>query len=150
MTGINLDVAGYVAEKGKGRKPISGKAGKLGLGRQEAFENESNRQMLKWIEEKSKTDKSFYIYWASYALQITGSKEHQNDPGVDKVNAQASMMVLHNKHVQSVLDKLKELNIAENTLVVTDGDPHSLALWITFLIAGGILSIVGWSVLGQH
>jgi hypothetical protein len=39
---------------------------------------------------------------------------------------------------------------AENTPVVTGRDPRSLALWITFLIAGGILSIVGWSVLGQH
>jgi hypothetical protein len=39
---------------------------------------------------------------------------------------------------------------AESTPAGTDGDPHSLALWIAFLIAGGILSIVGWSVLGQH
>ncbi len=117
-TGIDLSIAGYVGEKGKGRKPIEGAAGKLGFDRQEAFENESNKQILAYIEEKSKTDKPFFIYWASYALQITGSKEHQNDPGVDKANAQASMMVLHNKHVENVLNKLKELNIAENTLVV--------------------------------
>lgn len=39
---------------------------------------------------------------------------------------------------------------AENTPVVTGADPRSLAPWIAFLIAGGILSIVGWSVLGQH
>lgn len=121
-TGIDLSIAGYVGEKGKGRKPIEGLAGKLGFGRQEAFENESSKQMLSYIEEKSKTDKPFFIYWASYALQITGSKEHQNDPGVDRVNAQASMMVLHNKHVQSLLDKLRELNIAENTLVVWISD----------------------------
>lgn len=122
ITGINLDVAGYVAEKGNPRKPIRGQAGKLGFGRQEAFENESNKQMLKWIRKKSGTDKPFFIYWASYALQITGSKEHQQDPGVDKVNAQASMMVLHNKHVQSVLDQLRKLKIAENTLVVWISD----------------------------
>lgn len=121
-TGIDLSIAGYVGEKGKDRKPIEGPAGKLGFGRQEAFENESNKQMLNWIEQKSKTDKPFFIYWASYALQITGSKEHQNDPGVDRVNAQASMMVLHNKHVQSLLDKLRELKIAENTLVVWISD----------------------------
>ncbi len=45
LTGINLDVAGYVAEKGKKRKPIEGPAGKLGIERQEHFENESNAQM---------------------------------------------------------------------------------------------------------
>ena len=117
-TGIDLSVAGYVGEKGKGRKPIEGPAGKLGFGRQEAFENECNKQILAYIEEKSKTERPFFIYWASYALQITGSKEHQNDPGVDKANAQASMMVLHNEHVANVLNKLKKLKIAENTLVV--------------------------------
>jgi arylsulfatase len=121
-TGINLDIAGYVGEKGKGRKPIEGPAGKLGIGRQEAFENEANSQILSWIEEKSKTDEPFFIYWATYALQITGSKEHQGDPGVDQANAQASMMVLHNQHVDNLLNKLKELNIAENTLVVWISD----------------------------
>ena len=121
-TGIDLSVAGYVGKKGKGRKPIQGAPGKLGFGRQEAFENESNRQILTYIEEKSKTENPFFIYWASYALQITGSKAKQNEPGVDKVNAQASMMVLHNQHVQNLLDKLKELKIAENTLVVWISD----------------------------
>jgi arylsulfatase len=111
-------VAGYVGQKGKGRKPIEGPAGKLGFERQEAFENETSKQMLAYIEEKSKTDQPFFIYWASYALQITGAKEHQNAPGVDKANAQASMMVLHNKHVDNLLNKLKGLKIAENTLVV--------------------------------
>jgi arylsulfatase len=117
-TGIDLSIAGYVGHKGKGRKPIEGPAGKLGFERQEAFENESNRQMISWIKEKSKSDKPFFIYWASYALQITGSKEHQDDPGVDKTNAQASMMVLHNKHVDNILKTLKAEGIAENTLVV--------------------------------
>ncbi len=121
-TGIDLSVAGYVGAKGQGRKPIEGPAGKLGFGRQEAFENESNRQICGYIKQKAKTDKPFFIYWASYALQITGSKKHQNDPGVDKANAQASMMVLHNEHVQNVLNTLEEEGIAQNTLVVWISD----------------------------
>jgi arylsulfatase len=134
LTGIDLSIAGYVAEKGKKRKPIPGQAGKLGFGRQEAFENESNKQMIKWIQDKSKSDKPFFIYWASYALQITGSKEHQNDQDVDKANAQASMMVLHNKHVENVLNKLKELKICENTLVVWWSDNGPMyAFWPTLL-----------------
>ncbi len=121
-TGINLDIAGYVGRKDEGRTPIEGPAGKLGFGRQEAFENESNEQMLAWIEEQSRTDDPFFIYWASYALQITGSKEHQDNPKVDRQNAQASMMVLHNVHVDKLLSKLTDLGIAENTLVVWISD----------------------------
>jgi hypothetical protein len=100
-------VAGHIGEKGKGRKRIAGPAGKLGFERQEAFENESNDQMLRCIREKSRSDRPFFIYWASYVLQITGSREHQDDPRVDKANAQASTTVLHNKHVQKVMDTLK-------------------------------------------
>ena len=111
-----------MGEKGKGRKPIEGQAGKLGFHRQEAFENEANEQMIEFINEKSKSDKPFYIYWASYALQITGSKAHQNDPGVDKINAQASMMVLHNLHVDNILKTLEDAGIAENTLVIWMSD----------------------------
>ncbi len=125
LTGINLDVAGYVAEKGKKRKPIEGPAGKLGIERQEHFENESNAQIIKWIKEKNKTDRPFFIYWASYALQITGAKSHQNDPHVDRPNAQASMMVLHNQHIAKLVKTLEEEGIVENTLVmwISDNGP---------------------------
>ncbi len=125
LTGINLEVAGYVAEKGKGRKPIEGPAGKLGIERQEHFENASNEQMIQWIKEKNKTDKPFFIYWASYALQITGAQSHQNDPGVDRQNAQASMMALHNEHVAKLVKALEDEGIAENTLIfwISDNGP---------------------------
>ncbi|UCE64268.1 MAG: sulfatase-like hydrolase/transferase, partial [Nitrospirota bacterium] len=125
MTGIDLGVAGYVGEKGKGRKPIPGPAGKLSIKRQEYFENASNEQMIAWIKEKNQTDKPFFIYWASYALQITGSQEHQNDPQVDRVNAQASMMVLHNEHVAKLVKTLEDEGIAENTLImwISDNGP---------------------------
>ncbi len=132
LTGINLDVAGYVAEKGKARKPIEGPAGKLGIGRQEHFENASNEQMIRWLKEKNKTDKPFFIYWASYALQITGAQSHQNDPGVDRANAQASMMALHNEHVAKLVKALEDEGISENTLIVWFSDNGPMyAFWPT-------------------
>jgi arylsulfatase len=114
-----------VGEKGKGRKPIEGPAGKLGIERQEHFENASNEQMIAWIKEKNQTPKPFFIYWASYALQITGSQAHQNDPQVDRPNAQASMMVLHNKHIAKLVKTLEDEGIAENTLImwISDNGP---------------------------
>jgi arylsulfatase len=132
LTGIDLSIAGYTARKGEGRKPIEGPAGKLGIHRQEAFENESNEQMISWIKEKNATDKPFFIYWASYALQITGAPSKQNDPGVDRQNAQASMMVLHNEHVANIVKTLEDEGIAENTLIAWFSDNGPMyAFWPT-------------------
>ena len=131
-TGIDLSVAGYVAEKGKGRKPIEGVAGVLSPERQEAFENESIKQITAFIKDKATSDKPFFVYWASYALQISASKEFLHAPGVDRLNRQASFMVLHNKHVGQLLDTLQEAGIAENTLVVWISDNGPMyAFWPT-------------------
>jgi arylsulfatase A-like enzyme len=121
-TGIDLSIAGYVGEKGKERKPIEGIAGKLGPGRQEAFEAESIKQITAYIKGNANSDKPFFIYWATYANQLQGSKAHHNDKHVDKTNAQASEMAAHNAHVKQMLDTLKSEGIAENTLVVWISD----------------------------
>jgi arylsulfatase len=131
-TGIDMSVGGYIGEKGKGRKPIEGVAGILSPERQEAFENESIKQINAFITDRAKGEKPFFIYWASYALQISASKEFLHAPGVDRRNRQASFMVLHNKHVQSLLDTLKQQGIAENTLVVWISDNGPMyAFWPT-------------------
>jgi arylsulfatase len=118
LTGIDLSPAGYIGRKGKGREPIPGTAGVLGPERQDAFEKESIRQILEYIDERSKTDKPFFIYWATYALQIAGARDYQDAKYVDKANPQASFMAQHNVHVAALLQKLRDLDIAENTLVV--------------------------------
>ncbi len=121
-TGIDLSVGAYTAEKGKERVPVKGLAGILSPERQEAFENESISQITAFIKDKAKSDKPFFIYWASYAQQVSASKEFLRSPGVDRLNRQASFMRMHNKHVQSLLDTLRSENIAENTLVVWISD----------------------------
>ena len=121
-TGIDLSEAGFVGRKGKGCKPIQGVAGKLGPERQEAFEAESIRQITAYVKDVAKDVNPFFIYWATYALQLQGSKAHHNDKHVDKVNAQASEMAAHNAHVRQLLDTLKAEGIAENTLVVWISD----------------------------
>ncbi len=122
MTGIDLSVAGYIGEKGKDRKPIKGIAGTLNNERQEAFEQESIKQITDYIKKNAKSDKPFFIYWATYAQQIHGSRKHMNDPHVDKANAQASIMAMHNVHMKQLFDTLKSEKIAENTLVVWISD----------------------------
>jgi arylsulfatase len=131
-TGIDMSVAGYIGEKGQQRRPIPGAAGTLSPERQEAFENESIAQITSWVKEKAKSDKPFFVYWASYALQISASKEFLDAPGVDKNNRQASFMAMHDKHVQMLLDTLRDEGIAENTLVVWISDNGPMyAFWPT-------------------
>jgi arylsulfatase len=121
-TGIDLSVAGYVARKGESRKPIEGPAGKPGPDMQETFEAVSIKQIKTYIKDKAKDTKSFFIYWATYTQQLQGSKAHQNDKHVDKVNAQASEMAAHNAHLRQLFDTLEAEGIAENTLVVWISD----------------------------
>ena len=118
VTDIELSIAAYVGEKGKGRKPIEGAAGILGDERQEAFEKESIDQIVDYVSDKAKGDKPFFIYWASFAQQINGSEEYKDAPFVDRANAQSSFMAMHNAHVARLLDTLRKEGIAENTLVV--------------------------------
>ncbi len=131
-TGIDLSVAGYVGEKGKGRKPIEGIAGKLGIARQEAFEMESIKQIKDFIVDAGKGEEPFFIYWATYTQQIMGSEAFKKAPHVDHANAQASFMAMHNDHVRQLRETLEAEGIAENTLVVWWSDNGPMyAFWPT-------------------
>ncbi|MGE0055764.1 MAG: sulfatase-like hydrolase/transferase [Hyphomicrobium sp.] len=118
ITGIDISIAGYVGKKGNGRKPIEGAAGVTGVGREEAFETESIKQILAYVHDKANSDKPFFIYWAPYAQQVHGSEEYKNAAFVDHANAQASFMAMHSAQVGRLMETLKKEGIAENTLVV--------------------------------
>ena len=117
-TGIDIRQMGYVGEKGKGRKPIKGAAGVTGPERQEAFEKESIKQITNYVKDNAQSDKPFFIYWATFNQQISGSQEFQDAPNVDRYNAMASFNVMHDNHVGQLLATLTDAGIAENTLVV--------------------------------
>ena len=132
MTGIDMTVAGYIGEKNKVRQPIPGVAGKLSNERQDAFEKESIKQITTYVKDKAKSDKPFFIYWATYTQQICGAKDYQDAPHVDKANAQASFMLQHNMHMKDLTDTLKAEGIAENTLIVWISDNGPMyAFWPT-------------------
>ncbi len=132
LTDIDLEVAAYVGEKGKGRKPIEGPAGALGPERQEAFEEESIAQITDYIKDNAKADKPFFIYWASFAQQVNGSQAFADKPFTEHPNAQSSFMAMHNDHVRRLLETLESENIAENTLVVWWSDNGPMyAFWPT-------------------
>jgi arylsulfatase len=121
-TGIDLSVAAYSERKGMKRKAVTGKAGILGPERQAAFEKESIKQITTYIKDKAKSDKPFFIYWATFTQQLSGASDYQNAPGVDKANPQASFMYQHNMQMKQLFETLKKEGIAENTLVVWYSD----------------------------
>ena len=132
MTGIDINPAGYIGHKGKDRKPIPGIAGILSNERQDKFEEESIGQIVGFIKDKAKTDKPFFIYWATYTQQICGAQDYQDAPYVDRSNAQASFMMQHNMHIRRLLDTLRDEGIAENTFVVWISDNGPMyAFWPT-------------------
>lgn len=107
-------------------------AGKLGVKRQDAFEKESIKQILDHVTVKAKEKDPFFVYWATYANQLTGAADFQGKEHVDPANAQASMMAQHSTHVGKLLDHLKALQIEENTLVVWWSDNGPMyAFWPT-------------------
>jgi arylsulfatase len=61
----DFSIAAYVGEKGKGRRPDKGAAGIPGAGRQEAFEEESIKQITAYVKDTANSDKLFFIYWAT-------------------------------------------------------------------------------------
>jgi arylsulfatase len=74
------------------------------------------------VKDKANSDKPFFIYWATYTQQISGSNECKNAPHVDHANAHASFMAMHNDHIRQLLDTLRDTGIDENTLVVLWSD----------------------------
>ena len=119
ITGISLKTGFYQGEKGKKRKGLDTPVTNTGLA---DFEAECYKQIIAYVKEKAKSDKPFFIYWATYTQQVGGVDDYQNKPFVDKANAQASFMLRHNDQVRSLLNTLKELKIAENTLVIWYSD----------------------------
>ncbi len=123
-----IDIQGiFEARKGQKRKEVA----KLSSLEMDKFEAESARQIIEFIKTKGKTDKPFFVYWATYAQQLAGSpKKYRFGEGVDYLNNQAAEMAQHNSSVSKILATLKDEGLAENTLVVWYSDNGPMyAFW---------------------
>ena len=110
-----------IMESRKGEKPKQ--IAELSLERYNIHENELTDAILSYVEESSKADKPFFVYWASNANQVFFCPpEERRKDYVDSGNCQAAQLAQHDKNVQRVVDKLKELNIEHNTLLVWVSD----------------------------
>jgi arylsulfatase len=95
--------------------------GPLTIKRMETVDEEVTAGALDFMERAKKADKPFFLWWNSTRMHIwTHLKESsKNKTGL---GVYADGMVEHDGHVGEVLDKLDDLGLADNTIVMYSTD----------------------------
>ena len=95
--------------------------GPLTIERMKTIDDEVMDKTLDFMQRAKDEDKPFFIWWNSTRMHIfTHLKEES--VGVTGLGVYADGMVEHDGHVGQLLDKLKELGLDENTIVVYTTD----------------------------
>jgi arylsulfatase A-like enzyme len=109
--------------------------GKLTRKRMETIDKEVTDAALAWMDKVGKGGKPFFMWWNSTAIHIWS---HPNpkyvqmavDEGRAEEDVVRARMIEHDELVGSVLKKLKDLGIADNTIVVYSTDNgNELMFW---------------------
>ncbi len=95
--------------------------GHLTRKRMETMDEEITAGALDFIERQHKADKPFFCWWNSTKMHVW---THLQDSAKGKTGfgIYADGMVEHDGHVGQLLDKLDELGIADNTIVMYSTD----------------------------
>ena len=95
--------------------------GPLTKKRMETIDEEVNAKAKDFMERAAKADKPFFLWWNSTRMHIfTHLKEES--AGKTGLGIYADGMVEHDAHVGEILDKLEELGLDENTIIVYSSD----------------------------
>jgi arylsulfatase len=95
--------------------------GPLTTKRMETVDEEFLDASLKFIEKAVKDDKPFFVWWNSTRMHIFTHLKKESD-GKTGLGVYPDGMVEHDGHVGKLLDKLDELKIADNTIVMYSTD----------------------------
>jgi arylsulfatase len=99
--------------------------GPLTRKRMETIDDETAAAALDFIERQHEADKPFFCWWNGTRMHF---RTHVKDElrGISDQDEYADGMVEHDRHIGMFLDKLDELGIAENTIVLysTDNGVH--------------------------
>lgn len=109
---------------GKGGQKIKD-TGPLTRKRMETIDDEVTGHALRFIEDAHRDDKPFFLWYNTTAMHFRThvAEENKGKSGQGFYN---DAMVVHDEHVGELLDKLDELGITDNTIVMysTDNGPH--------------------------
>jgi arylsulfatase len=109
---------------GKGGQTIED-TGPLTRIRMETIDEEITAGALQFIDKTAKEQKPFFLWYNTTAMHFRThrAEKHKGKSGQGFYN---DVMVAHDENIGRMLDKLDELGIADNTLVLysTDNGPH--------------------------
>jgi arylsulfatase len=110
---------------GKGGQKIEN-TGPLTRKRMETFDSEVSEHAMKFIDDAHEAEEPFFLWWNTTGMHF---RTHVAPEHKGKSNGQgdyADAMVAHDEYVGAMLDKLDELGIADNTIVMysTDNGVH--------------------------
>ncbi len=95
--------------------------GPLGKKRMETIDEEVTALTLDYLERAKTADKPFFLWWNSTRMHIWTHLK-QESKGKTGLGVYADGMIEHDGHVGQILDKLKELGLDENTIVMYSTD----------------------------
>ena len=99
--------------------------GPLTKKRMETIDDEITEQALRFIDEAHQADKPFFMWYNTTAMHFRThiAEKHKGKSGQGDYN---DVMVAHDENIGRMLNKLDELGIADNTIVMysTDNGPH--------------------------
>ena len=99
--------------------------GPLTRKRMETIDDEVTTRTLEYLDEMAAGDQPFFLWWNATRMHFRThvKEEHRGLSGQGEYN---DGMVEHDMHVGMILDKLDELGIADDTIVMysTDNGPH--------------------------
>jgi arylsulfatase A-like enzyme len=110
---------------GKGGQRIED-TGPLTKKRMETIDEEITSEALGWMEKQAKAQKPFFLWYNSTAMHFRTHVAPKNI-GKSGQDPYSDRMVVHDEQIGQMLDKLDELGIADNTIVMysTDNGPEN-------------------------
>jgi arylsulfatase A-like enzyme len=100
--------------------------GPLTKKRMETVDEEITAAALSWMETQAKADKPFFLWYNSTAMHFRTHLADKNR-GKSGQDDYSDRMVVHDEQIGMMLNKLDELGIADNTIVMysTDNGPEN-------------------------
>jgi len=95
--------------------------GPLTRKRMETVDDEVTASAIDFMERASEQDKPFFLWWNSTRMHVFTHLKEESE-GVTGYGIYADGMAEHDLHVGQILDKLDELGLADNTIVMYSTD----------------------------